>query len=56
MNGRTAGESVDQVAQRLISTGVIPIEIASIGVVAGSLNLEKLGRRFGLGASPPPTS
>jgi MSHA biogenesis protein MshG len=49
VNGRTAGESVEQVAQRLISTGVIPIEIASIGVVAGSLNLEKLGRRLGLG-------
>jgi len=49
VNGRTAGESVDQVAQRLMSTGVIPIEIASIGVVAGSLSLEKLGRRLGLG-------
>ena len=49
VNGRTAGESVNHVAQRLIATGVIPIEIASIGVVAGSLNLEKLGRRLGLG-------
>jgi MSHA biogenesis protein MshG len=49
VNGRAAGESVDQVAQRLMSTGVIPIEIASIGVVAGSLSLEKLGRRLGLG-------
>ena len=49
VNGRTAGDSVDQVAQRLISNGVIPIEIASIGVVAGSLNFEKLGRRLGLG-------
>lgn len=49
VNGRTAGDSVDHVAQRLISTGVIPIEIASIGVVAGSLSFEKLGRRFGLG-------
>jgi MSHA biogenesis protein MshG len=49
VNGRTAGDSVDHVAQRLISTGVIPIEIASIGVVAGNLNFEKLGRRFGLG-------
>ena len=49
VNGRTAGESVDHVAQRLISTGVIPIEIASIGVVAGSLNFEKLGRRLGFG-------
>jgi MSHA biogenesis protein MshG len=49
VNGRTAGDSVDQVAQRLMSTGVIPIEIASIGVVAGTLNFEKLGRRLGLG-------
>ena len=49
VNGRTAGESIDQVAQRLMSTGVIPIEIASIGVVAGTLNFEKLGRRLGLG-------
>lgn len=49
VNGRTAGDSVDHVAQRLISTGVIPIEIASIGVVAGNLSFEKLGRRFGLG-------
>jgi MSHA biogenesis protein MshG len=49
VNGRTAGESVDQVAQRLMSTGVIPIEIASIGAVSGSLNLEKLGRHLGLG-------
>lgn len=49
VNGRAAGESVAQVAQRLISTGVIPIEISSIGVVAGSLNLENLGRRLGLG-------
>ena len=56
MNGRTAGESVDQVAQRLISTGVIPLEIAAIGVVAGSLNFEKLGRRSAWAASPPPTS
>jgi MSHA biogenesis protein MshG len=49
VNGRTAGDSVDQVAQRLLANGVIPIEIASIGVVAGSLNFEKLGRRLGLG-------
>ena len=30
VNGRVAGDSIDQVAQRLIATGVIPIEIASI--------------------------
>jgi len=49
VNGRAAGDSIDQVAQRLMATGVIPIEIASIGVVAGSFNFEKLGRRIGLG-------
>jgi MSHA biogenesis protein MshG len=49
VNGRAAGESVDQVAQRLIATGVIPLEIAALGVVAGSLDFEKLGRRLGLG-------
>ncbi|MEO8065091.1 MAG: type II secretion system F family protein, partial [Pseudomonadota bacterium] len=49
VNGRAGGDSVDQVAARLIATGVIPLEIASIGVVARSLNFEKLGRRLGLG-------
>jgi MSHA biogenesis protein MshG len=49
VNGRTAGDSVDQVAQRLIATGVIPLQIDAIGAVASSLDFEKLGRRLGLG-------
>jgi MSHA biogenesis protein MshG len=49
VNGRAAGDSVDQVAQRLIATGVVPLQIEALGAVAGSVNLEKLGRRFGLG-------
>jgi MSHA biogenesis protein MshG len=49
VNGRAAGDSVDQVAQRLIATGVIPLQIEALGVVAGSVNFEKLGRRIGLG-------
>jgi len=49
VNGRAAGESVGQVAQRLISMGITPTNIEAIGVVASSLNLEKLGRRLGFG-------
>ena len=49
VHGRAAGETVDNVAQRLLASGVTPLEITSLGVVAGSLNLEKLGRRLGLG-------
>ena len=49
VNGRAAGDSIDQVAQRLIATGVIPLQIDAIGVVASSLDFAKLGRRFGLG-------
>jgi len=49
VHGRAAGDSVDQVAQRLIATGVIPLQIDAMGVVAGSLDFEKLGRRIGLG-------
>lgn len=47
--GRAAGDSVDQVAQRLIGTGIVPLQIEAMGVVVGSLNFEKLGRRLGLG-------
>jgi MSHA biogenesis protein MshG len=50
VNGRAAGDSVDHVAQRLIATGVIPLSIETIGAVAGTFNLEKLGRRLGLGS------
>ncbi|MBC8024932.1 MAG: type II secretion system F family protein [Steroidobacteraceae bacterium] len=49
VNGRAAGESVDQVAQRLVATGVIPLQIEALGAVASSVNFEKLGRRIGLG-------
>ena len=49
VSGRVAGETIDQVAQRLIATGVVPLEISAMGVVAGSLNFEKLGRRLGFG-------
>ena len=49
VNGRAAGDSVEQVAQRLIATGVIPLQIDAMGVVASSFDLEKLGRRLGLG-------
>jgi MSHA biogenesis protein MshG len=50
VNGRAAGDSIDHVAQRLIATGVIPLSIEAIGAVAGTFNLEKLGRRLGLGS------
>jgi MSHA biogenesis protein MshG len=49
VNGRAQGESVEQVAQRLISTGVTPLDIQALGAVASSLNLEKLSRKLGLG-------
>ena len=41
VNGRAAGDSVDQVAQRLISTGVTTLENAPLGVVGNSLDIEK---------------
>jgi MSHA biogenesis protein MshG len=47
--GTAPGDSIDQVAQRLLGTGVTPIEISAQGAVASSLDLEKLGRRIGLG-------
>jgi MSHA biogenesis protein MshG len=54
VHGTAPGDSVDQVAQRLLSTGVTPLdikpqELAAHGAVAGSLDLQKLGRSFGLG-------
>jgi MSHA biogenesis protein MshG len=49
VHGTAPGESIEQVAQRLLGTGVTPLEITPQGVVAGSLDLEKLGRRIGLG-------
>ncbi len=49
VTGTAPGESIDQVAQRLLGTGVTPLEITPQSVVAGSLDLEKLGRKLGLG-------
>ncbi len=49
VSGHAPGESIDQVAQRLLGTGVTPLEITEQGAVASSFNFEKLGRKFGLG-------
>ena len=49
VHGTAPGESVQQVAQRLLGTGVTPLEITEQGAVASSLDLEKLGRKIGLG-------
>ena len=50
VTGTAPGDTVDQVAQRLLGTGVTPLEITPQSVVASSIDLEKLGRRIGLGA------
>jgi MSHA biogenesis protein MshG len=50
VNGTAPGETVDQVATRLLGTGVTPLEITPKGVVASSIDLEKMARRIGLGA------
>src|SRR5690349_10976049 len=49
VHGTAPGDSIEQVAQRLIGTGVTPLDIAEQGAVASNLDLEKLGRKFGLG-------
>ncbi len=49
VSGRVPGETIDQVAQRLIATGVTPLEIHALGAVASSFNLEKLTRKIGVG-------
>ena len=49
VHGTAPGDSVEQVAQRLMGTGVIPLEITEQGAVASSLDFEKLGRKLGLG-------
>lgn len=49
VTGTAPGDSIDQVAQRLLGTGVTPLDISEQGAVASSLDLEKLGRKFGLG-------
>jgi MSHA biogenesis protein MshG len=48
INGHTQADSIEQVAQRLVASGVTPLDIQPLGVAA-SLDFEKLGRRFGLG-------
>ncbi len=48
VNGRVQGETIEQVAQRLISTGNTPLDIQALGV-AGSFSFEKFGRSLGLG-------
>jgi MSHA biogenesis protein MshG len=48
VSGRAQGDTVEQVAQRLISSGVTPLDIQTLGIVGG-IDLEKLGRRIGFG-------
>jgi MSHA biogenesis protein MshG len=48
VNGRAQGDTVEQVAQRLIASGNVPLDIQALGVT-GNLNIEKLGRAFGFG-------
>jgi MSHA biogenesis protein MshG len=48
VSGRAQGDTVDQVAQRLIAGGSVPIDIQALGV-AGEFNLDKLGRTLGFG-------
>ncbi len=49
VHGTAPGDSIQQVAQRLLGTGVTPLEITEQGAVASNLDLEKLGRKLGLG-------
>jgi MSHA biogenesis protein MshG len=48
VQGRVAAESVEQVVQRIASSGAIPLDIKELGAV-GSLSLDKLSRQLGLG-------
>ena len=48
VSGRAQGDTIEQVAQRLISGGNVPIDIHALGV-AGEFDLDKLGRALGLG-------
>ena len=48
VSGRAQGDTVEQVAQRLIAGGNVPIDIQALGVT-GSLNVEKLSRALGFG-------
>jgi len=49
VTGTAPGDSIEQVAQRLLGTGVTPLDISEQGAVASNLDLEKLGRKIGLG-------
>jgi MSHA biogenesis protein MshG len=48
VSGKVQAETIEQVAQRLLSTGVTPLDIHALGV-ASNFDLEKLGRKLGLG-------
>jgi MSHA biogenesis protein MshG len=48
VTGRAQGDTVDQVAQRLIAGGNVPLDIQALGVT-GSIDVEKLGRALGFG-------
>jgi MSHA biogenesis protein MshG len=48
IHGHTQADSIEQVAQRLVSSGVTPLDIHPLGVAA-NLDFEKLGRQLGLG-------
>ena len=48
VSGRAQGDTVEQVAQRLLAGGNVPVDIQALGVT-GNINLEKLGRALGFG-------
>lgn len=48
VTGRAQGDTVEQVAQRLIAAGNVPVDIQALGVT-GNFDLEKLGRSLGFG-------
>jgi len=48
VSGRAQGDTVDQVAQRLIAGGNVPLDIQALGVT-GSLSTERLSRALGFG-------
>jgi len=48
VTGRAQGDTVEQVAQRLMAAGNVPLDIQALGV-AGNINLDKLGRMLGFG-------
>jgi MSHA biogenesis protein MshG len=48
VSGRTQGDTVEQVAQRLMADGNVPLDIQALGVT-GSINVDKLSRAIGLG-------